>query len=118
MGAQPRTFAGARHGVPLVADAAGIEAERKRCVGRRARRGTLRRDEARAPVGREKPAVAEEPRFALASRRAGAGHSIGIERVVSASDSVASAPMSKSRAPLFSKPDSAACSRNMSAGLL
>lgn len=36
MGAKTRTFAGAGHGVPLVADAAGIQAQRVDRISRRA----------------------------------------------------------------------------------
>ena len=67
MRAEPRAFPGARHGVPLVAHAAGIEPEGK-CVRQGlAKRGRVRRDEFRLAVGREKAAVGEHALLALAA---------------------------------------------------
>ena len=58
VGGEARREAGARHGVPLVADAAGVEHERpvRRDRGGEARRGDG--DEARLAVGGEEAAVA------------------------------------------------------------
>ena len=107
----------ARHGVPLVAHAAGVEHERigvRRVV---AQRGGFRRDEARLAVGREEAAVGEEAcRIGLLAFAQRPGHRI--ERVEGCVvRCAASAPRSKSRVPSFSNAESAACSRKMSAAL-
>ena len=60
--AELRALAGARHGVPLVAQPAGVEAQRVFGAGRLAQRRRLGRDEARLAVGREEVAVGEEAR--------------------------------------------------------
>ena len=57
---QARAQAGARHRVPLVAHAAGVEAERVLGIDLGLQRGRLGRDEARLAVGREEAAVGEE----------------------------------------------------------
>jgi len=57
MRAQPRRLPGARHGVPLIAQASGIEAKRKSFTGRGAKLRKFRRDEATAPIAGEKSAV-------------------------------------------------------------
>ena len=60
MAGEPHRLSGARHGVPLVAHAAGVEPQRPLDVGRVHRRARHGRDEARATVGMEEAAVGEE----------------------------------------------------------
>src|SRR5205823_4629325 len=60
MRAQPRARAAAGHRMPLVADAAGIEPERKLGTERCLRGRHRRRDETRPAVGREKAAGGKE----------------------------------------------------------
>ena len=55
-----RAHAGARHGVPVVAHAPGVETEREVRCGRGARRRRLGRNEVRLAVGREEAAVREQ----------------------------------------------------------
>ena len=67
LGAMPaklRAFAGAGHAVPLVAQAAGVEPQRKFRADWLAQRRRLRRDEARLAVGRRKSAGGKQPRRA------------------------------------------------------
>jgi hypothetical protein len=64
MRTQPRTPPGARHGVPLIAQPAGIEAKWKSFAGRGPQLRKLRRDEAAASIAGEKSAVGEEALFA------------------------------------------------------
>ena len=83
MHAEPRAQTRSGHGVPLVAHAAGVEAEREVVTGRHARRRRLGRDEARLAVRRVEAALGEEApvRLALAPRLAGAQRPLhGIER--------------------------------------
>ena len=113
---QARLFAGARHRVPLVAHAAGIEHERKG-AGRAQRYGRLDRHEPRLAVRCIKP-----PSAKIARRRfAPVADARPLERLEVIELPVAQcrscAPMSKSRVPSFSKPTSAACSAKISAGL-
>ena len=70
MRAELRAQARARHGVPLVAHAAGVEPQCKRRRGFCVERGFLRRDQPRLAVGREEAAVGEKPPLAatLAAR--------------------------------------------------
>ena len=79
MAGEPRRLSGARHGVPLVAHAAGVEAQRPVGIGRMGRRARRRGDEARAAVGMEEAAVGEE---ACRSRAPRAGQTKGCEIVV------------------------------------
>ena len=69
---EARALSAARHRVPLVAHAAGVEAERK-IVRRRVPQGRcVRRHEARLAVGREEAAVREEaalPALAVHAQR-------------------------------------------------
>ena len=60
MRSQTRAQPGASHGVPLVADAAGIEQEREGRIGCGYQRRRLRCDEAALEVGREEAAIREE----------------------------------------------------------
>jgi len=63
---ETRSAAGARHGVPLIADAAGIEHEWK-FVRRSATKGrNLRRDKARLMIGRKESTAGEKPRISCA----------------------------------------------------
>src|ERR1700704_1052187 len=83
MCAEPRAQARSGHGVPLVAHAAGVEAERKVLAGRHARRWRLGRDEAGLAVRRVEAALGEEApvRLALAPRLAGPPRPLhGVER--------------------------------------
>src|SRR5215475_9866612 len=61
--AQPRSG----HGMPLVAHAAGVEAQWEGLARRLPRRRPLRRDEARLAVRRIKAALGKEPPFVIAS---------------------------------------------------
>ena len=114
--AQPRTQAGARHGVPLVADAAGVEPQRPSAVGLGSCSARhLRRDEA-APCGRWRR---NRPRRRSARAAAPSGRHRPLHRrhrVERASSDSASARRYRNRAsPSFSNAESAACSRNTSA---
>ena len=113
MRGEARRQARARHGVPLVAHAAGIQHERPlvRDGGRQARRRD--RHEARLAVLGEEAAVGEQPRGWRIARRAAA---TGTARSRSnASLLEASAPeISKARSPSFSKPERRACSWKIS----
>src|SRR5580704_8240104 len=64
MRAQPRTLSAARHRVPLIAQAPGVEAQRKSVVCRRTQPRMFRCNEAATPIAREKRSGAEEARFA------------------------------------------------------
>ena len=100
--AEPRAHPGARHGVPLVADAAGVQPQRARSPWSRCAASDFRRDEARLAVVGEEAAVGEEARLRLAAlpdRPLHRRHGVEIACPIA----TASAPMSKSRAPLFSK---------------
>ncbi len=116
--AQPRAQAGAGHGVPLVADAAGVEPQRARRVGFGAQRRDFRRDETRFAVVGEESAVGEEAllrlQLAVAHRPLHRRHRV--ERLVR--DRQLRPPISKSRLPLFSNADRLACSRKISAAEL
>src|SRR5215208_5984042 len=57
---QPRAHAGARHSVPLVADAAGVETQRKGPGYSLPERRRLDGDESRFAIGREEIAVREK----------------------------------------------------------
>ena len=59
--AQSRALPRPRHGVPLVAQAAGVEAKRKFLAGRNPGRGRFDRDEARLAVRRIEAASHEKP---------------------------------------------------------
>src|SRR5262245_44086611 len=115
MGGEPRALSGARHGVPLVAHASGIEAEREVAAGRGGERRRLRRHEARLAVGREE-AAAGKKRASGRAVRPRTGHCVGASASYSWLEIIDRPPMSKSRVPPFSKLESAACSRKMSAG--
>ena len=65
---------GARHGVPLVAHAAGVQDERIVAIDRMRRRAGRRRHETRTTIGVSEMAIAEEARFALARRCDGPLH--------------------------------------------
>ena len=58
--AEARAFASARHGVPLVAHAAGVEAEREGVVGGRAQGWRRDGDETGAAIRRHEAAAGEE----------------------------------------------------------
>src|SRR3977135_4729099 len=64
MRAQQRTFSPARHRVPLIAQAPGVEAQRKSVARRRTHSWMFRCNEAATPIAREKRSGAEEARFA------------------------------------------------------
>src|SRR5260221_8657675 len=64
MRAQPRTLSAARNRVPLIAQAPGVEAQRKSVARRRMHPGIFRCNEAAAPIARKKRPGAEEARFA------------------------------------------------------
>src|SRR5262249_27530514 len=67
---QARARSAPRHGVPLVAHAAGVEPEGKLVGGRLAQRWRLGCDEVPFAVGREEAAVGKEPALAPARVRA------------------------------------------------
>ena len=115
MRAQPRALSGARHGVPLIAQASGIEAKRKSLAGRRSQLRKFRRDETAAPIAGEKSAVGEETLFAAFGAFRQRPHH-RIQQVVVCIGEAGEPPKSKSRCPSFSNADSAACSRKISAG--
>src|SRR3981189_2550111 len=64
MRAQPRTLSAARPRVPLIAQAPGVEAQRKSVARRRTHPRMFRCNEAATPITREKRSGAEEARFA------------------------------------------------------
>src|SRR4030081_779112 len=64
MRAQPRTLSAAGHRVPLIAQAPGVEAQRKSVARRRTHSWMFRCNEAATPIAREKRSGAEEARFA------------------------------------------------------
>src|SRR5258705_2761350 len=64
MRAQPRTLSAARHRVPLIAQAPGVEAQRKSVARRRTQPRMFWCNEAATPIAREKRSGAEEARFA------------------------------------------------------
>src|SRR3981189_1252498 len=64
MRAQPRALSAARHRVPLIAQAPGVEAQRKSVARRRTLPRIFRCNEAATPIAREKRSGAEEARFA------------------------------------------------------
>src|SRR5258707_12928444 len=64
MRTQPRTLSAARHRVPLIAQAPGVEAQRKSVARRRTHPRMFRCNEAATPIAREKRSGAEEARFA------------------------------------------------------
>src|SRR5260370_17428153 len=63
MRAQPRNLSAARHRVPLIAQAPGVEAQRKSVARRRTQPRMFRSNEAATPIAREKRSGAEEARF-------------------------------------------------------
>ena len=65
--AEPRAHPRARHGVPLVADAAGVQPQRPRRRGLGAQRRNFRRDEAGLEIVGEESAFGEEARLRLAA---------------------------------------------------
>ena len=65
--AEPRAHPRAGHGVPLVADAAGVQPQRPRRRGLGAQRRHFRRDEARLEIVGEEAAFGEEARLRLAA---------------------------------------------------
>src|SRR3981081_912622 len=64
MRAQPRTLSAARHRVPLIAQAPGVEAQRKSVARRRTHPRMFRCNEVATPIAGEKRSGAEEARFA------------------------------------------------------
>ena len=115
--AEPRAHAGARHGVPLIADAAGVQPQRPRRRGLGPQRRNFRRDEAGLVIVGEESAFGKEARLRLP-------HPAG--------SAIAPAPSHRNRfvrqrlqradveiaAPSFSNAESAACSRKISAAEL
>ena len=82
MRAEPRAQPRSRHGVPLVAQAAGVEAKREFLAGRDLGRGQFDRDEARLAIRRIEAALHEEPPVLVRCCFAGAPRPLhGIERV-------------------------------------
>src|SRR5258708_13522249 len=67
---QSRTAAAARHGVPLIPDAAGVQPQRPPGGGLGSQRGNFRRDEARFVVVCKVSAIRENPLLRLAIARA------------------------------------------------
>src|SRR5207244_1295041 len=63
--AEPWAHPRARHGVPLIADAAGVQPQRPRRRGLGPQRRYFRRDEAGLEIAGEEAAFGEEPRLRL-----------------------------------------------------
>src|SRR5260370_17810015 len=63
---QSRTAAAARHGVPLIPDAAGVQPQRPPGGGLGSQRGNFRRDEARFVVVSKVSSIGEKPLLRLA----------------------------------------------------
>ena len=80
VGPEPRRAAGAGHGVPMVAHAAGVQPDRIRIGKLSGERGHGRSDEVRPTLGREEAAIREEPRRPGAPRRDRPLHGIEVRR--------------------------------------
>ena len=82
--AEARAFAGARHRVPLIANAAGVETQRPRGAGLGLQRRHLRRDETRLLVMGVEHAISEEARLrsAVAGAHRPEHRRHGVERAI------------------------------------
>ena len=115
--AEPRALACSGHGVPLVADAAGIQPQRPRGRGLGPQRRNFRRDEAGLEIVGEKSAFGEEARLRIRIPAGPATAPAPSHRTRHPTS--AAARRCRNRAPpSFSNADSAACSRKISAAEL